>query len=122
MWTHDAGTKDLGAVDGDTCSVANAINSEGQIVGVSRACDFSVLNAFLWENGSIVDLSALVPPNSALHLTEAFAINDRGEITGVGVPSGCSAESSCGHARAERMMRAAWPLRTRPPCGIRHLR
>jgi probable HAF family extracellular repeat protein len=46
---------DLGTVDGDTCSYANAINSSGQIVGESRACDFSVQHAVLWQDGQIID-------------------------------------------------------------------
>jgi len=38
---------DLGTVDGDGCSSAYAINSKGQVVGESLACDFSVEHAFL---------------------------------------------------------------------------
>jgi hypothetical protein len=39
---------------------------------------------FLWENGSIVDLNTLIPPNSGLQLTRAVYINDRGEIAAQG--------------------------------------
>jgi probable HAF family extracellular repeat protein len=90
---------DLGTVDGDVDSVALEINSKGQIVGTSNGVNFKVVrHAVLWQDGQIIDLNTVIPHNSALHLTDAFAINDRGEIVGVGVPSGCSADRSCGHA------------------------
>lgn len=99
IWTQDAGMNDLGTLDGDVGSIALEINSKGQIVGTSNGVDFiSVRHAVLWQGGQIIDLNALIPPNSALHLADAFAINDRGEIAGVEVPSGCSADRFCGHA------------------------
>ena len=39
-------------------------------------------HAFLWENGSIVDVNTLVPPGSGLTVANAFQVNDRGEIAG----------------------------------------
>jgi probable HAF family extracellular repeat protein len=91
---------DLGTVDGDVDSFAAEINSKGQIVGTSSGIDFVVVrHAVLWQDGQIIDLNTVIPPNSALHLTGAVAINDRGEIAGVGVPPGCSAgDRFCGHA------------------------
>jgi probable HAF family extracellular repeat protein len=84
--------KDLGTVAGDACSFAWGLNSKDQVVGISlpEPCDFSVARAFLWENGSMVDLNALIPPNSGLQLVYAEAINDAGEIVGIGVPAGIS--------------------------------
>jgi probable HAF family extracellular repeat protein len=71
-----------------TNSNAFAINSEGQIVGRSRL-NRTTVHAFLWENGGpMVDLNTLIPANSSLQLEEAFNINDRGEITGLGAPPG----------------------------------
>ena len=57
-------------------------------------------HAFLWENDQMIDLNIFLPPNSDLQqLTDAYNINDRGEIVGLGVPPGCGDEfSSCGHA------------------------
>jgi probable HAF family extracellular repeat protein len=54
----------LGTVDGDLCSTGNAINSKRQVVGISTAtCDFTTGgHAFLWQNGSIVDLNTLIAP------------------------------------------------------------
>jgi len=48
----------------------------------------------------MIDLNIFLPPNSELQrLTDAYNINDRGEIVGLGVPPGCGDEfSACGHA------------------------
>lgn len=81
----------LGALDGDPCSQGNALNERGQIVGESASCDFlTVQRAFLWEQGSMVDLNSLIPPDSSLSLSAAWNTNERGEIVGVGVPPGGS--------------------------------
>jgi uncharacterized membrane protein len=98
LWRKGVAT-DLGAVGDDRFSEAFAINSRDQIVGQSFPCSFNFLRTFLWENGSIVDLNAVASPQS-LQLIEAFAINDRGEIGGIGVPAGCSdfTDDACGHA------------------------
>jgi probable HAF family extracellular repeat protein len=99
LWRNGVMTN-LGTVDGDPCSNGTAINSKRQVVGISAAtCDFAtVRHAFLWENGSMVDLNTLIPSGSGLQLTLAAAINDRGEISGNGTPSGCGVVENCGHA------------------------
>jgi probable HAF family extracellular repeat protein len=81
---------DLGTTDNDPCSNAFDINAQGQIVGGSQSLaecqgEGDSTTAFLWENGSIVDLNALIPPGSALYLVEGNVINDQGEIAGYGV-------------------------------------
>jgi probable HAF family extracellular repeat protein len=101
LW-KDGTTTDLGTLHGDPCSVAEAINSSGQIVGASQSaaggCNFFT-SAFLWENGGpSVDLNDLVPAHSSLFLTGAAWINDRGEIVSRGVPTGCGDVDICGHA------------------------
>jgi probable HAF family extracellular repeat protein len=90
----------LGTLDGDSCSTANSLNSKGQVVGISTAtCDFSAgRRAFLWEDGSMVDLNTLIPPNSGIQLNLAETINDRGEIAVNGSPAGCDVVENCGHA------------------------
>jgi len=86
-WSHGH-ILDLGTVDGDACSRGRAINSRGQIVGGSSDCR-NFLHAFVWEDGGpMLDLNALIPANSGLQLTNAFNINDRGDILAKSVPSG----------------------------------
>jgi hypothetical protein len=46
----------------------------------------------------MVDLNGLIPAGSSLQLRNAEAINDRGEIAGLGTPRGCSDQNLCGHA------------------------
>jgi probable HAF family extracellular repeat protein len=91
LWKNGTIT-DLGVLPGDSFSQAFAINARGQVVGQSFT------RAFLWENGSMVDLNSLIPSNSNLHLLEAQAINDRGEIAGDAFPPGCNVDDQCVHA------------------------
>jgi probable HAF family extracellular repeat protein len=89
LWRHGVAT-DLGHLKGDCFSEGWAMNSAGQIVGTSSSCDRTNGRAALWENGSVVDLNNLIPPGSDLQLLISYAINDRGEIGGAGLPSECS--------------------------------
>jgi probable HAF family extracellular repeat protein len=92
--THDAVVwingkiHDLGTVPGDACSRGRGLNVRGQVVGGSSNCH-GFLHAFLWEDGGpIVDLNTLIPPGSGVQLTNAFNINDRGEILAKAAPIG----------------------------------
>jgi len=72
-----------------TGSVAYGVNSTTTVVGSSFCLQPPAQDAVLWQNGDLLDLNDLVPANSSLHLVNAFGINERGEITGVGVlPNG----------------------------------
>jgi len=86
LWENGV-MRDLGNL-GQT-SFAFAINSNGQVVGHSLAND-GTFHAFLWEKGGpMIDLTAFVPPGSSLQqLTDAFNVNDGGDIYGIGVPPG----------------------------------
>lgn len=75
---------DLGTVGSDPCSDGVHINASGQVVGTSNDCRGNILHTFLWENGSMIDLSAQVLPGSGFALVEPVAINDSGEIVGNG--------------------------------------
>ena len=84
LWTRQTRKmKDLGVVDDDFWSFALGINDEGQIVGASANADFSVLRAFVRQNGALVDLNSLVAGTTALFLETACSINSRGEIIGL---------------------------------------
>ena len=79
--------KDLGTVEGDTCSVEKVINKKGQVVGNSGSGSCDEVHGFLWqEGGPIIDLNTFVPVGSDLQITDAEFINDRGEITATGMP------------------------------------
>jgi probable HAF family extracellular repeat protein len=98
LWRKGA-ANDLGHLGGDCTSEGWAINSKSQVVAISFACTGFDARAFLWENGSIVDLNTLIPPGSSLQLVWPMAIDDRGEIAGVGWPPSCDDNAgACGHA------------------------
>ncbi len=74
--------RSLGAVPGYRWSRANAINTQGQIVG--RATEPGDGCAFVYRDGKMIDLNTLIPPNSGWKLTAAYGINDAGQIVGHG--------------------------------------
>ena len=87
LWRGVGQMTELGSVDNDPCAFGWAINDKTQVVGISSpACGhFDISRAFLWEDGSLVDLNTLIPPNSPLYLDYAYTINNRGEIAGNGL-------------------------------------
>jgi probable HAF family extracellular repeat protein len=88
IWQHGIMT-DLGTLGGDPCSNGGHINATGRMSGTSTDCHGTILHTFLWENGSMIDLSAQVLPGSGFAFVVPIAINDVGEIVGNGtLPSG----------------------------------
>jgi probable HAF family extracellular repeat protein len=85
----DMDMTDLGAVPGDRCGNAYAINARTQVVGTNGHCH-GFVDAFLWERGSIYNLNDLVAGPAPLHLVVALYITDDGLIAGTGVPPGVS--------------------------------
>jgi probable HAF family extracellular repeat protein len=90
--------QDLGAIPGldpnysnlaDNNSSAWGINSKGDIVGISGyGTNVPVLGnggrAFLYTAGTMYDLASLLSPGTNWKLKAAWAINDNGQIVGVG--------------------------------------
>jgi probable HAF family extracellular repeat protein len=92
LWTRRTGMQSLGTVDGDAGSIANWINDRGQVVGAS--CPETPLcepgpevpaRAALWQDGVAMDLNALVVGESPMYLLNALAMNDGGQIVGLGL-------------------------------------
>lgn len=75
-------------------TVAYGINNPGQVVGWSgTTSDFyltsgSGIRALLYSDGVMQDLNNLIVADSGFILTQAQAINDRGEIAGAGSING----------------------------------
>jgi probable HAF family extracellular repeat protein len=83
LWKN-GGITDLTGASNAQCTVAEAVNTNDQIVG--HTCDET--DALLWADGKQYDLNTLVAP-SPLHLVVANYINNQGEITGNGfLPDG----------------------------------
>jgi probable HAF family extracellular repeat protein len=89
---------DLGTVPGDPCSRAYGINSRGQVVGGASSCH-AFLHAFVWQDGGpMMDLNALIQPETGYQLTNAVDINNRGEIVANAAPIGFTPdEEDFGH-------------------------
>jgi probable HAF family extracellular repeat protein len=82
LWSNSVMT-DLGIVHGGPDSVAHGINISDQVVGTSGR------SAFLWSpSAGMIDLNTLIPSGSGWNLTDASAINDNGQIVGVGTING----------------------------------
>jgi probable HAF family extracellular repeat protein len=80
QWTAAGGIVALPTLSGGGVSRALAINNAGLIVGFSTKGEHDP-RAVVWTlSGNIQDLNNLVPASAGVVLTEAHAINDRGQI------------------------------------------
>lgn len=67
----------LGVLGGDA-SMAYGVNEAGDVVGTSNH------DAFLWRQGTLMNLNDTLPSASPWHLQRALGINDHGMIVGTG--------------------------------------
>jgi probable HAF family extracellular repeat protein len=99
-WSHAAGGSehafvwnrgamhDLGTLPGDVRSGAQDVNGRGVIVGYSGDRG-GVSRAVMWPaRTTILDLNTLLPADSGWQLWTAYAINDRGQVAGMGMHRG----------------------------------
>lgn len=73
---------DLGTL-GTGSSAAYDINENGQIVGASYNGPGVDARAFLYQNGTMYDLNALLTSNPGFVVGDALSINDGGQIVGL---------------------------------------
>jgi probable HAF family extracellular repeat protein len=81
LWTRQDGMQPIGRLPGDSTSQARGVNARRQVVGVSTSFE-GISRAFLYDDGSMWNLNALVEPGFADSLVSAQDINDAGQITG----------------------------------------
>ena len=82
---------DLHAPSLPASSAAIGMNNSGRIVGVASPMIEDVFDgniAVLWDGDRVFDLNLLISPGTGWQLYRAAAINDRGEIVGVGNHNG----------------------------------
>lgn len=85
IWRRGSMTN-LGALNGFTCSDAYVVNAKNQVIGPSFNCSGEGgQHGYLWQNGTMIDLNAFVPPTSDVTIVDAHYINDAGEIVAVGI-------------------------------------
>jgi probable HAF family extracellular repeat protein len=75
---------DLGTLGG-TISYGEAINASSQVVGQAYLSGNAAAHAFLYSNGTMSDLNAMIGPAASLYtLVIALGINDSGQIVANG--------------------------------------
>src|SRR5207244_8476008 len=84
---HGGALTDLGTLAGGS-SFAYGINESGAIVGYSWSDSADNARAFVYRDGMLLDLNALIPAGAGWELLEAYGINDAGEIVGSGLLNG----------------------------------
>lgn len=82
LW-QDGVTTNLGTLSKGDSSEAFGLNNAGQIVGTSSVDRFGTPRAFLWQNGQMVDLNGQISGKSTLAMTNAYGVNESGQIIGV---------------------------------------
>jgi probable HAF family extracellular repeat protein len=82
IWTEEGGIRPIDGLP-EPVSSANAINNRGQIVGCCGTEGFNATRAaFLWDDDSGAQLLPLLGSDPAETSSDAWDINDRGDIVG----------------------------------------
>jgi probable HAF family extracellular repeat protein len=84
LWSNASGTMtDLGTLTGDDEYIyATDINNAGRVIGYTNN------DAFTWYKGTMTDLNTLLPENSGWKIIRVYAINNHGQIAGLGTFDG----------------------------------
>lgn len=80
----------LDALPGDEYTIAESINSSGDVLGYSRDRETDTLHPVLWPAGNAtpMDLQTMINPSSRWSLMNVYDMNDSGQIVGAGVFEG----------------------------------
>ncbi|MBI2686236.1 MAG: hypothetical protein HYX27_07965 [Acidobacteria bacterium] len=73
---------------GGVNSYAYAVNAAGRVAGISDLAGGAGTAAFLYDNGLLYDLNALLAPGSGWQLLGAYGMNNSGQIVGRGLHNG----------------------------------
>jgi uncharacterized membrane protein len=105
-WIH-GGIEVLPVLDGDNAGDARDVNAAGVIVGASAVADeygyFKSERPVLWAGSRLIDLRQVHTSPPGWEITMVSAINDRGQIAGVGrlggveTPFLATPARACGH-------------------------
>lgn len=91
IWNQSVIT-DLGTLPGFTSSNALGMNSAGTVVGIltNPGESYQLNRGFIWDPvNEMRELNGLIGPASGWNLTQAYGINDAGQIVGFGTsPTG----------------------------------
>jgi probable HAF family extracellular repeat protein len=90
IWSVFSTFVEIAPLDGHNSNSALGINSSGDVVGASNACEESRCvdpRAFLYRDGAVIDLNDRID-QSGWQLLSANAINDRGQIVATGRKGG----------------------------------
>jgi probable HAF family extracellular repeat protein len=82
-WDADGTLTNLGILPGDFAAFATGINERGQVVGNNFDSDFDWSHGFIWQDGVMTDINALIPAATNLFVISASNINERGQISGM---------------------------------------
>lgn len=82
----DGVMKEIGSAGGEY-SAGFAINDRDEVVGMTTRADGQYV-AFLWRNGTLVDLNTLLPAGTGWTLVRAWDIDRHGVIVGEGLLNG----------------------------------
>lgn len=86
-FVYETGTFKMLGTLGGTYSEADGINNIGEIVGMASTTD-GPMHAFVYQDGVMIDLNSLLPPDSGWQLISAADINEKGQIVGYGLLNG----------------------------------
>ena len=86
LWQNGALTAVLDhLLPGDIGGIAFGNNSKGLVVGADWDSAFNWAHGFVYKDGVMTDLNAMIPADSNIFVIFAAKVNERGEIGGMGI-------------------------------------